>query len=281
MTNDLISRDDIGLFSLYLQKEEKSRLTIDKYLRDILRFYEYLGDDRSVSKERVISYKEYLGSHYKISSANSMIAALNKFLSWTGMDHCKVKSFKNQRPIFCDQSRELNQNEYERLIKTAQKQGNCRLEMVMQTICATGIRISELRYITLEAVYRGRAEVMGKGKQRTVFIVPKLRRYLISYCKANGVVRGTVFVTRSGKPVNRSNMWAEMKALAQAAKVAMEKIFPHNLRHLFARTCYKKKKDIVYLADILGHSNIETTRVYTISSGKEHEVMLASLGLML
>ena len=272
---------DIERYLEFLRIEERSKATREKYERDIKGFYKFLGEDRLLEKERVIEYKTFLSEHYKISSANSMLAAINGLLTWLGMEKCRVKSFKYQRQIFCDGKNELNKEEYDRLVETARTNGNTRLELIMQTICGTGIRIGELPYITAEAVMQGRAVVSGKGKSRVIFITSKLRKYLLEYCKKEKINQGPIFITKSGKPINRSNVWAEMKALCQKAGVDREKVFPHNLRHLFARTCYEKKKDIVYLADILGHSNIETTRIYTISSGKEHRRMLESLGLVI
>ena len=272
---------DIESYLDFLDREERSRATREKYERDIKGFYKFLGDNRLIEKERVIAYKTFLSENYKISSANSMLAAINGLLTWMGLEKCRVKSFKYQRQIFCDGNRELSKAEYDRLIETARTIGNSRLELIMQTICGTGIRIGELPYITAEAVWQGKAVVSGKGKTRVIFIASKLRKYLLGYCKKEKISQGPIFITKSGKPINRSNVWAEMKALCQKAGVDREKVFPHNLRHLFARTCYKKRKDIVYLADILGHSNIETTRIYTISSGKEHRRMLEGLGLVI
>ncbi len=268
-------------FRLYLTEEEKSTATITKYMHDIEVFSRFLGKDQLITKEKVLAYKHYLGDHYKVTSANSMLAALNKFLDWMGLGDCRVRSFKYQRQLFCEKSRELSKEEYGRLLKTARSMGNTRLEMMLQTICGTGIRVGELPYITVEAVKRGEAVVLGKGKRRVIFITAQLRRYLLDYCRRGHIKTGSVFVTRGGQAMNRSNIWTEMKRLGRAAGVESFKVFPHNLRHLFARICYQKKKDIAYLADILGHSNIETTRVYTISSGSEHKKMLASLGLVI
>ncbi len=271
----------IGAFADYLRKEECSKATITKYVHDLTVFYVFTGGEQVITKEQVIAYKEYLSGHFKISSANSMLTALNKFLGWSGRSECQVRSFKTQKQIFSDQSRELDRKEYKRLISTARGQGKFRLEMIMQTICGTGIRIGELPYITVEAVVRGEARVLGKGKHRVVFITSKLKTYLLKYCRKNQIKSGSVFVTSSGRPVDRSNIWSDMKRVCEAAGVDPQKVFPHNLRHLFARVCYQMKKDIVYLADILGHSSINTTRIYTISSGREHKKMLASLGLLL
>ncbi len=268
-------------YEIYLKNEERSKATIQKYIRDIKQFYQFLKGDLTVTKEKVMEFKAYLGENYKTNSANSMLASVNGFLMWGGLGGLRVKCFKTQRQIFSDRSRELTLKEYEGLVKAAREMGKERLEMVLQTIGGTGIRISELSTITVEAVRQGQVSVTGKGKQRIVFLTPKLRKYLLKYCKQHKIHQGVVFITKGGKPVDRSNIWKEMKKICREARVDPTKVFPHNLRHLFARTCYKKKKDIVYLADILGHSNIETTRIYTISSGSEHKKMLSSLGLVI
>lgn len=268
-------------FHTFLLEEERGSRTVEKYMRDIRKFYEFLGSDKQVTKETVMEYKESLRKSYKISSANSMIASLNCMFEFLGWCDCKVRSFRNQKQMFCEKEKELSKEEYCRLVDTARAEGNERLAMVLQTICGTGIRISELESITVEAAKAGKAVVVGKGKRRVIFLPKKLRIYLQAYCRRNGIASGPVFRTRSGRAMDRSNIWLEMKKLGARAKVNPEKVFPHNLRHLFARTCYKVKKDIVYLADILGHSSIETTRIYTISSGQEHMEMLSQLELVI
>lgn len=268
-------------FLCYLEKEERSRATIEKYIRDVRKFYCFTGNKEVIDKDTVIEYKEYLEKNYKLSSANSMIAALNCFLTWMGLENCRVRSFKRQKEIFCSKDSELSREEYIRLVHVARETGQERLELIMQTICGTGIRISELLFITIEAVKHGRSDVRCKGKQRTIFLPPKLQKYLLLYCKKKQIRSGPVFITRNGEAVKRENVWAEMKALCEKAKVSREKVYPHNLRHLFARICYKQKKDIVYLADILGHSSIETTRIYTVSSGEEHRKILEGLRLII
>lgn len=275
---------DIGKveqFQFFLREEEHGGRTIEKYMRDVRKFYEFLGDDRQVTKERVMSYKEYLHEHYKVSSANSMLASLNCMLQFLGWDGSKVRSFRNQKQMFCSKEKELSKAEYCRLVEAAVSEGNERLALILQTICGTGIRISELECITVEAVSEGRSTVMSKGKSRVIFIPKKLKVYLQKYCRQSHILSGPVFRTRSGKAMDRSNIWSEMKKISGKAGVDPEKVFPHNLRHLFARTCYQMKKDIVYLADILGHSSIETTRIYTVSSGQEHAEMLSKLGLVI
>ncbi len=278
---DNMTLDDIGYFADFLASEERSINTIEKYSRDIRRFCMYLNGDFGITKEKIIGYKAFLATNYKVSSANSMLAAVNKYLEWKGLHEYRVKSLKVQKQIFRDKGRELSRKEYECLIRTARKQKKFRLEMIMQTICGTGIRIGELPFITVEAVKLGEAMVLGKGKRRVIFITAQLRKYLLEYCRSNDISTGSVFITKNGQPLNRSNIWTEMKRLCKTAGVDRFKVFPHNLRHLFARICYQKKKNIAYLADILGHSSIETTRIYTITSGGEHKKMLASLGLVI
>lgn len=269
-------------FHAYMYREELSKNTIAKYGRDVRAFYQFLDEEKKITKEQVLQFKEYLEKHYRLTSANSMLASVNRLLEWMGEEQCRVKCFKVQRQIFCSAERELTKAEFHDLVKAARKNGNQRLEMILQTIGGTGIRIGELPYITVEAVRVGKAVVLGKGgKQRIIFLNSKLQKYLLQYCVRQKREQGSVFVTRSGKQIHRGNVWAEMKQLCEISGVNRCKVFPHNLRHLFARTCYEIKKDIVYLADILGHSNIETTRIYTTSSGTEHRKMLEHMRLVI
>ena len=281
MTDYILTLADWKQFGVFLQKEERSRATVEKYLRDTRKFYEFLGEERKINKEKVIAYKAFLKETYKVSSANSMIAAVNCLLNWAGLGDFRVKSFKIQRQMFCCKEKVLEKEEYDRLVTLARENHNDRLELIMQTICSTGIRIGELPFITVEAAVQGVAKVQCKGKQRIIFIPDKLRIYLLDYCRRKQIGKGTIFITRSGRPMNRVNVWTEMKGLCEAAGVEWMKVYPHNLRHLFARTCYRQYKDIAYLADILGHSSIETTRIYTVSSGEEHGRMVSKLDLVL
>ena len=260
----------IRRFEQHLIAEEKSTATIEKYRRDIHSFFMFLGD-RRISKEETVAYKEYLAGRYAPASVNSMLIALNCFLRFSGMPECCVKPLKIQRQIFCSEDKELTRQELHRLVKAA---GNTRLSLVIQTICGTGIRVSELQYITAEAVREGKAVVNCKNKTRVIFIPASLRKQLKAYMKKSGVTAGAVFVTRNGKPLNRRNIWRDMKALCRRAGVAPNKVFPHNLRHLFARTFYSVEKDIVRLADLLGHSSINTTRIYTLETGDKHRLCL-------
>ena len=257
-------------FEQYLITEEKSVVTIEKYLRDIRCFYTFLAD-RPISKTETITYKTHLTAEYAPASVNSMLAALNCFLRFIGLSDCCVRPLKIQRQIFIREDKELTKAEYHRLIKAAQ---GTRLSLVIQAICGTGIRVSELQYITVEAVRAGKAVVNCKNKMRIILIPSSLQKLLKEYIKKSGITAGAVFVTKSGKPLNRRNIWRDMKKLCERAEVAPEKVFPHNLRHLFARTFYSVDKDIVRLADLLGHNSVDTTRIYIMETGHEHRYRL-------
>lgn len=249
-------------FKFFLVEEEKSEATIEKYIRDVRFFGEYIAN-RELTKQEVMEYKKNLVENYAPASVNSMLVSLNCFLHFIERTDCCVKLLKIQRQMFVSEKKELTAAEYRRLLKAAQ---GTRLELVIQTICETGIRVSELKYITVEAVEQGRAVVDCKNKTRVIFIPTPLRKILLQYIKKTGITAGSVFVTKNGKPLNRSNIWRDMKALCEKANVAPDKVFPHNLRHLFARTFYSIERDIVRLADLLGHSSINTTRIYTIDT---------------
>ena len=281
MERRFIDSEIVNEFQSYLKTEEKSGATIEKYIRDIKAFAAYLGD-RELTKEVVIGYKQQLlDSGYAIRSINSMLASINALFSYLGQTDLRVKSLKLQQDVFCPEERELTRAEYERLCRTALKRHNERLALVLQTICSTGIRISELSYITAEAVRQGKAVVRMKGKTRTVFILKDLQKKLLRYMSAQGIEQGSVFITRSGKPLSRSNIWREMKSLCEEANVNPQKVFPHNLRHLFARIFYGLEKDIARLADVLGHSSVNTTRIYIISTGTEHRRCMERMHLII
>lgn len=265
-------------FCEYLRQEEKSALTVEKYLRDTGKFLRWLGS-RELTKAIVLEFKEELVAGYAVASVNSMLSSVNSYLEFLGRGECRVKTLRQQRRIFRDAGKELTRSEYARLLQAAGSRP--RLQLLMQTICATGIRVSEHRFITVEAAKRGVAEVRLKGKQRTVLLPRDLCRALLNYARSSGITRGSVFVTASGKPLDRGNIWAEMKSLCARAGVAREKVFPHNLRHLFARTYYSLEKDIVRLADLLGHSSINTTRIYTMESGNTHRKQIEKMRLLL
>lgn len=261
---------EIQRFEQYLLTEEKSAATIEKYLRDIRGFCSRLAG-RGISKEETIAYKEYLTAEYSPASVNSMLIAINRFLRFLGLQDCCVRPLKIQRQIFIREDKELTRAEYQRLVRAAK---GTRLSLVIQTICGTGIRVSELQYITAEAVRAGKAVVNCKNKTRVIFIPTSIQKLLKPYMKKSGITAGSVFVTRNGKPLNRRNIWRDMKALCERAGVSPNKVFPHNLRHLFARTFYELEKDIVRLADLLGHSSVDTTRIYTMETGDGHRLRL-------
>ncbi len=279
-TERIFSEDMLQQFEEYLKDEEKSKVTIEKYLRDIRKLTEYVGS-RIATKQLILEYKAMLAQNYEISSVNSMLASMNSFFHFMNLNGLCVKQFKMQRKPYCEENKELTKQEYLRLVNTAEKANNERLSLVIQTICGTGIRVSELCCITIEAVNRGEAIVSCKGKTRTVFIVSALRKKLLKYAKKNNITTGMIFITKSGNALNRSNIWREMKALCKQSGVLPEKVFPHNLRHLFARTFYGIEKDIVKLADILGHSNINTTRIYTITTSAEYKKHIETMHLIL
>lgn len=280
MNKKIINCKKIEKFKQFLIEEERSAVTIEKYMRDVAHFVNYIGD-AEVDKQSVLEYKNELSGSYAVASANSMIAALNAFLRFCGWHSLCVKQFRVQRQAYCSEDKELTRAEYIRLLGAANKKHNERLDLIIQTICGTGIRVSELQYITVEALYKSEAVVNCKGKNRRVFIVPDLKKKLLRYVKKQNIVSGAIFVTRSGKPVNRSNIWSEMKKLCREAKVNENKVFPHNLRHLFARTFYGIEKDIAKLADILGHASIDTTRIYIVTTGAEHRRKIERLGLVI
>lgn len=281
MKGRIITESIISNFKIYLQNEEKSTNTIEKYVRDVKAFADY-ANSLDVTKEMVIAYKNKLISdNYAVRSINSMIASLNSLFIFVGWENLKVKSIKLQRQIYCPEEKELTKAEYLRLVNTAKQKGNERLNLLIQTICGTGIRVSELQYITVEAVRCGEAVVSLKGKTRSVFIVSELKKKLLRYAAEQGIKSGVIFITRNGNPMSRTNIWREMKKLCEQANVNPDKVFPHNLRHLFARTFYCIEKDIAKLADILGHSSINTTRIYIITTGNEHRRHMEKMRLII
>ena len=280
MKKRIITNQTIKSFENYLLENEKAEATIQKYMHDIRCFVEYAAD-HTMDKALVLNYKGMLEQNYAVRSANSMLAALNAFLRFAGWHDLVVKQFKVQKEAYCSEEKELTKAEYTALIRAAEQKKNERLSLVVQTICGTGIRVSELEYITVEAVRRGEAVVSCKGKTRKIFIVKALQKKLLRYAMEQGINSGILFVTKSGKPLNRSNIWKQMKDLCEQAGVSPEKVFPHNLRHLFARTFYCIEKDIAKLADILGHSNINTTRIYIITTGAEHQRRMENMRLII
>ena len=276
----LLSSERIASYLTYLRQQERSEKTIQKYAHDLTSCAVSLSGCE-ITRERLIAWKESLIQTHSSSSVNAALAAVNGFLAFFHWHDLKIKPLKIQRQLFCDAERELSRSEYLPLVGAAKTRGNERISLVLQTICSTGIRVSELRFITAEAVRSGRTEVACKGKRRTVFLPEKLRKPLKRYLKKQKRTTGPVFVTKSGRPLDRSNIWRDMKALCGNAGVSPKKVFPHNLRHLFARTFYSIEKDLSRLADILGHTNISTTRIYTMESGTAHVRLLNQMGLIL
>ena len=273
-----LSNEQIKEFANYLCREEKSTATQEKYLRDVQAFSVYAGGDE-ITKELVVAWKKQLvESGYAARSINSMLASVNSLLDFLGLSNCKVKNIRTQRQTYCTEDKELTKAEYLRLLAASKK--NEQLNLVLQTICGTGIRVSELRYFTVEAIRYGEVTVECKSKTRTILVPGKLKNILLKYAKRRGIVTGAIFVTRNGKPLNRSNIWSAMKKLCETAGVKPSKVFPHNLRKLFARTFYGIEKDIAKLADILGHSSINTTRIYIMTTGVEHRRKIERMGLV-
>ena len=265
----IITKERIDEFRNYLRLEEKSENTIEKYMRDIKAFWQYAGT-QVVTKELAIAYKEnLLSDEYAVRSINSMIASINSFFIFAGCEYLKIKTIKEQRQIFCSEEKELTREEYTRLLNAAESKGNKRLNLILQTICGTGIRVSELKFITVESV------------NRSVFIVKALQKKLLRFATEQKIESGCIFITRTGKPLSRTNIWRDMKNLCKETGVNPDKVFPHNPRHLFARVFYGIEKDIAKLADILGHSSINTTRIYIISTGTEHRQRMENMRLVI
>ena len=279
MKENMMYFDKLPHFEEQLRSEERSVGTIEKYLRDVSQFLEWL-DGKELTKDMVFQWKEEISAAYRPTTVNGKLAALNRFLDGIGKSEIRVKALKIQRRVFRDAGRELTRAEYERLVEEARNQGKERLGLLMETICSTGIRVSELQYVTMEAVREGRAEIHLKGKIRVILLPGKLCRKLSKFGKKNRITTGQVFITRNKTPMSRKQIWSEMKRLCENTGVEISKVFPHNLRHLFARCFYKACRDLVRLADVLGHSSVETTRIYLISTGAEHARTLEQLRLI-
>lgn len=275
-----LNQEKLQEFEAHLWSEERSAKTVEKYLHDLRVFYAFMGG-KELNKTAVLEYKSNLINKYAVTSANSMLAALCAFFRFLGWYELCVKQYKVQKAAFCPEEKELTRTEYIRLIEAAKRKGNERLNLIIQTICGSGIRVSELQYITVDAVEHGEAPVNCKGKNRRIFIVAELRKKLLRYIKEQKIKSGAVFVTKNGKPVSRHNIWRDMKALCRDANVPPSKVFPHNLRHLFARTFYRLEKDIAKLADILGHTSINTTRIYIATTATEHKRKMENMRLII
>lgn len=280
MAERFLRSELINDFETHLREDERSMATIQKYIHDI-KYFSKFSEGKEISKQCVLDYKKKLGEEYAVASANSMLAALNSFFRFCHWFDLCVKQFKVQRQIYCSEEKELTRAEYVRLLEAARAKKNKRLDLIIQTICGTGIRVSELEYITVEAVQKGEAVVNCKGKKRRVFIVPILQKKLLRYAKERRIFQGMIFITQGGKPISRNSIWKGMKSLCKIAAVNSSKVFPHNLRHLFARTFYGIEKDIAKLADILGHASINTTRIYIATTGIEHRRKMENLRLVI
>ena len=275
-----LTQREFDQFEDYLRHDEREESTIEAYLRSLTRFAEW-ADGRAVTKELAMEWKAALSeAGYRPISVNAMLAAVNKFFTCMGREDCKVKYLKLQRQMFRKSEKDLSKEEYQRLVQAAHEKGDLRMELILETICATGIRVGELKYITVEAVRAGVAEIALKGKIRTILLPHRLCRKLQKYAKQQKIASGKLFLTQDGLPVSRQSIWTRMKALCEAAGVERSKVFPHNLRSLFARSFYSSCHDVVRLADVLGHSSIETTRIYLMSTGKEYLRQLDKLGLV-
>jgi len=275
-----IQETAICRFGRELFEQERAKKTIERYQHQ-LRVFAQWAEGKTVTKELTVRYKQWLMERYSPASVNVTLAALNGFFKFMGWQECRVRPVRVQRRHYAEPSRELSREEYYRLLKIARQKGNMRLFHLLETICSTGIRVSELRFITVQAVKRGRADICNKGKYRTILLPRKLCEKLQEYCRERGIWQGSVFVTRSGRPIDRTNVWAMMKALCTQAHVDAKKVFPHNLRNLFARCFYQKQRDLEHLATLLGHSSINTTRIYTRTSGEEHLRQIERLELLL
>ena len=276
----IITEATINAFASVLAEREYAAATISKYVHDLRLLMDY-APDGIPDRAALVGFRAYLEQRgYSGASVNSMLGAVNLFLAFLDSDW-RLKYVRVQRKTFLPADKELTQAEYERMVRAAENDGNERLALLVQTLCALGIRVSELRAVTVESLRTGEAHIQNKGKLRTILLPDALCRKLAAYCKRRGIVSGSVFVTRTGRPLDRSNVWKMLKKLAALAKVLAKKVFPHNLRHLFARTHYQKFKDVVRLADILGHSSVDTTRIYTARSGKEERRQLGQLRLVL
>ena len=279
MENGITIGEKLPTFADWLRSEDKSAGTIEKYLRDVAAFAAWLGA-RELTKETGAEWREHLTAEaYAPVTVNSMLAAVNTYCVFSGLN-IRVRFLKVQRKVFREQARELTRGEYEKLIETALMTGKERLALLMETICASGIRVSEVKYITVEAVRCGRATVSLKGKVRSILLPGKLCRKLRKYAEKQKIASGEIFLTGSGRSLSRRQIWAEMKRLCEKAGVEASKVFPHNLRHLFATTFYRIYKDIVRLADVLGHSSVDTTRIYLLTTGEEHQRQLEKMGLV-
>ncbi|MBR0281346.1 MAG: tyrosine-type recombinase/integrase [Oscillibacter sp.] len=275
-----ITNEQIAAYGANLCMEERCEATVQKYVSAVMALFRFLPPEKTLTREFLLAWKAEISARFSASGANVMISAVNRFCEFMSWSDLHIRQIKVQRRVFRDCERELTKAEYTRLLNAARAKGNPRLYWLMQTLASTGIRVSELRFVSVESLRNGRAVVDCKGKRRVVMIPQKLREKLLAYCAETGVKSGAVFVSRNGKPLNRSNIWRELQGLCATARVDARKVFPHNFRHLFAVTFYRMEKDIAKLADLLGHASINTTRIYIMESGAEHERRMEKLGLV-
>ncbi len=276
----VVREEDMNEFRYYLQERENSEATIEKYMRDVRKFMAFAGTDQPIGKEKLLEYKEWLIENYAVSSVNSMLVALNQFLVFLEKGRLRLRRIKVQRMDTLCMDRILDKREFQKLVRTARQQGKDQIAMIMETMCATGIRVSELKFFHVENVRNGIVRVWNKGKYRMVILPELLRKKLLLYIGRNRIRSGVIFRTRTGREKNRSNIWKEMKAIGELANISLKKVFPHNLRHLFARTFYRETKNLINLADILGHSNLDVTRGYASDGIKEWKRNLEKMKLL-
>lgn len=280
MEDYCLTQEIVSAFAMKLRREERSAATIEKYLREIGEFTAWAGG-REVTRETAAEWREeLLRLGLAPATVNAKLSALNGLFRFLGWEECRIKLLKVQRRLFRDPGRDLSREEYLRLLSAARETGQERLELLMEAVCSTGIRVSEVPCLTVEAARSGRAVIRLKGKIRTILLPGKLCRKLLKYARRQKTVSGEIFLTRDGRSLSRKQIWREMKALCSRAGVEPSKVFPHNLRHLFAVTFYRVCRDVVKLADMLGHSSVETTRIYLLSSGEEHARYLEMLRLI-
>lgn len=275
-----IKKEDIIVYEAYLWEQERSRATIEKYTKILQQLYAWLPDDKILDKQRLIDYKQKLQKDHAPGGVNVKIAAINGFCRFMGWPEYIIKPLRIQRRIFAAAEQELSREEYLSLVEAAERKKDRRLSLLLQLMASTGIRVSEIRYVTVEVLVQGRIQIHLKGKVRTILLPGKLCRKLQKYQKSQNISSGPLFRSSSGEEMDRRQIWAQMKRLCADAGVPAKRVFPHNLRHLFARMFYKAQRDIAKLADVLGHSNIETTRIYLLSSGQEHQAVLDRLQLV-
>jgi site-specific recombinase XerD len=279
----IITARDAEAFERTLRLQERSAATAEKYGRYARFFTEFIREcaGGALTREAALEFKRYITERHSAAGANGMLAAVNSYMRFLGREELRVSPLKLQHRVFADEQREMRREDFEKLLRAAEKLGRTRTELILRAMHATGIRVSELVCVTRAAVDTGVAEITMKGKTREVFLPEKLRRRLLDYAKAQNISEGALFITRAGKPIDRHAVWREMKALCAEANVSPERVFPHNIRRLFARIFYAAIPSLAELADVLGHSDVNTTRIYTASTAKSLRSRMAALPLLL